>query len=128
MKIFDKVLFLVMLCTVLAVIVKAYKSINVSATDMGINFIRERTTSSGTLLDPLGEVAVNSIEDVHLFVTADNVQIDYGRIQLIWNYEDFLDEVYDTPLEAIGITREVRPSTGELIVYYHGEELPRRAR
>ncbi len=107
---------------------KTGASIDKQSTTRNLNFIAEHVNASGKLIDYTGDICVSSISDIKLFVDDnEKVKIKYGKIDLEWDWEDFLQNDLTGVLEVCGITRTIDKKTGKLRVYYKGNELERWA-
>lgn len=94
-----------------------------------ILYIRSFMTSSGTLNDFQNKIGMKDPEtDIKWYKTDDEIRIEFGRIFLTWEPEDFYAEENLQLLSSIGITTEIQKGTDgvrTLHVFYHGEELER---
>lgn len=102
-----------------------YYSVAINATDRNIEVIKEHMNSSGKLVDIKNEIAVNSIDDVKLFVTEDEVRIEFGRLVLNWTPEKFATQEVQDTLETIGFEVKFKGDPVKMYLYYHGEEVER---
>lgn len=101
--------------------------ISKNATVRNLEYIAKHVNSAGSLVDYTGDIGVNSIADIKLYVTSKEIRIEYGKILLTFTEEDFLSEEYTALLGKVGITRQINKKTGLLEVFYHGVKLERWA-
>lgn len=103
---------------------------NKNSTYTNIEYIKGMMTSSGKLNDFSNKIAMHDPKtDIKWFMTDKEVRIEFGRIILDWEKEDFFKEENLTHLSTIGITAEIIPdkATGvkKLHIYYQGLEIER---
>lgn len=113
---------------VIGIVYRFYQIQNKTSTDVNLEYIKEHTAASGKLIDPHNEIGVASIDDIRLYVSKEEVSIQYGKVLLEWDYADFIDEGNRADLGYIGITWKLHKETEELKVYYKEEELQRYAK
>ena len=102
--------------------------IDKQSTERNLKFIADHVNSSGRLIDYTGEICVRSADDIKLYVDDNKkVKIKFGKIDLEWNWDDFLSQDIDSILDICGITRVINKKTGRLQVFYKGKELERWA-
>jgi hypothetical protein len=86
-------------------------------------------TSSGKLNDFQNKISMHDPEtDIKWYKTSDEITIEFGRIILTWEPEDFYKQDNLDQLASIGITTEIKQSkdgTKTLHLYYLGQELER---
>lgn len=94
-----------------------------------ILYIRSFMTSSGNLNDFQNKLGMHDPEtDIKWFKTDKEIRIEFGRIYLTWEPEDFYAKENLDLLSTIGITTDVKSEKDGrkvLHLYYHGEEIPR---
>lgn len=102
-----------------------YGNASERTTTSSIDFIRRHMNNQGRLIDYNGEIKVETVEDIKLFVTEKKIKIKFGKIDLVWKAKDFELPETKEALAKIGITMDRDPKTERLRVYYRGEELTR---
>lgn len=103
---------------------------NKNSTYENIDYIRGFMTSSGTLNDFSNKIGMHDPEkDLKWFMTDKTVRIEFGRIVMEWEKDEFLSDDNLTHLSTIGITADVQTDkdTGKkkLHLYYQGTEMER---
>lgn len=102
---------------------------NQNSTYSNIKYIRSFMTSSGKLNDYSNKLGMHDPEtDIKWYKTDDEIRIEFGRIYLTWEPEDFYAQENLDALETIGFTIEInKDSDGNKVLhlYYMGEEVER---
>ena len=94
-----------------------------------ILYIRSFMTSSGNLNDFQNKLGMHDPEtDIKWFKTDKEIRIEFGRIFLTWEPEDFFAQENLDLLGTIGITTDIKKEKDGrqvLHLYYRGTEIPR---
>lgn len=102
---------------------------NKNSTASNIKYIKSFMSSSGQLRDYANKIGMHDIkEDIRWYKTSKEIRIEFGRIYLTWEPEDFFTKEVKESLETIGFTMtDVKNKDGEevLRIYYQGEEIER---
>lgn len=102
---------------------------NQNSTKKNIEYIRSFMSSSGQLRDYSNKLGMHDPEeDIKWYKTKDEIRIEFGRIFLTWEPEEFYDEENLKSLETIGFTIKIKVSkNGEKVLhlYYMGNEVER---
>ncbi len=100
-----------------------------NSTYKSIEYIRSFMTSSGKLNDFQNKIAMHDpATDIKWFKTDDEIRIEFGRIRMTWEPEDFYVKENLELLETIGISIKIKEDADGnkvLHLYYQGEELER---
>lgn len=100
-----------------------------NSTYKNIEYIRSFMTSSGTLNDFQNKLGMHDPStDIRWFKTDKEIRIEFGRIYLTWEPEDFYVQENIDLLGTIGFTIDIKKGKdgiSTLHLYYHGEEIPR---
>lgn len=112
---------------VLAVLLFWYQN-NLNATDAHIEYIRSFMTSTGKLNDFQNKLGMHDpLKDIKWYKNEDEIRIEFGRMILTWEPEDFFTEDTQEKLNSIGIRWDILKE-GDLKVlhiYYRDQEIPR---
>lgn len=105
-------------------------NIQQQSTYKNIQYIKSFVTSSGKLNDYQNKIGMHDPEtDIKWFKTNDEIRIEFGRIYLTWEPEDFYKEENLEQLATIGITTKIKEDdksgSKTLHLYYHDKELER---
>lgn len=102
---------------------------NQNSTYQNIEYIRSFMTSSGKLNDFSNKLGMHDPEtDIKWYKTDDEIRIEFGRIYLTWEPEDFYKQDNIDALGTIGFTVEIKKdSDGNKVLhlYYMDEEVER---
>lgn len=103
---------------------------NKRSTYENIDYIRSFMTSNGRLNDFQNKLGMHDpATDIKWFKTEDEIRIEYGRIVLTWEPEDFFTEDNTEHIATIGFTYDIKYEGIERIptlhLYYCGEEVER---
>ena len=103
---------------------------NRNSTYNNIEYIKGFMTSQGKLNDFSNKLGMHDPNtDIKWFMTDKEVRIEFGRIILDWEKEEFFDQANLDHLSTIGITTEIKEDEKThvkvLHVYYCGMELER---
>lgn len=105
---------------------------NKNSTDSNIAYIKSFMTSSGQLRDYANKLGMHeTTEDIKWYKTNKEVRIEFGRISLTWDPEEFFKKETLDILEGIGFTiKNAKDKEGNevLKVYYQGVEIERWVR
>lgn len=100
-----------------------------NSTYANIEYIQGFVTSSGKLNDFQNKIGMHDPEtDIKWFKTNKEIRIEFGRITLTWEPEDFYDQHNLDMLATIGITTKIKKSADgrqTLHIYYLDQELER---
>lgn len=102
-----------------------YYTVVVNATDRNMQVILDHMNSAGVIVDIQNEIAVNGVEDLKLYVTDKEIEIEFGRLTLEWTPEVFAQPETQQKLSMIGITYKVYGEPKKLHVFWHDEEIER---
>ena len=112
---------------VLTVLLFWYQN-NLNATDAHIEYIRSFMTSTGKLNDFQNKLGMHDpLKDIKWYKNEDEIRIEFGRMILTWEPEDFFTEDTQEKLNSIGIRWDILKE-GDLKVlhiYYRDQEIPR---
>lgn len=102
---------------------------NKNSTYSSIEYIRSFMTSSGNLNDFQNKLGMHDpATDIKWYKTDKEIRIEFGRVFLTWEPEDFYQKENLDLLGTIGITAEIQEDadgTKVLHLYYKGVELER---
>lgn len=118
----------VMIMIIASLIYYLYYSVAVNSTAHNIQVIKDHMNSSGVLVDIRNEIAVDSVDDVKLFVTEEEVRIKFGRLILNWTPEEFATKEVQEELNSIGFEVKFKGEPVKMYLYYQGEEVERWVR
>lgn len=100
-----------------------------NSTVTNIDYIKSFMSSSGKLNDYQNKIGMHDPKtDIRWYKTDDEIRIEFGRIYLTWEPEDFYLEENLQHLETIGITTKIKKNKEgikTLHIYYMGEEIER---
>lgn len=100
-----------------------------SSTYSNIAYIRSFMTSSGKLNDYQNKIGMKDPEtDIKWYKTDKEIRIEFGRIYLTWEPEEFYKQENLDNLSSIGITTKIISGDDNkktLHLYYQGEEIER---
>ena len=117
-----------MIMIIASLIYYLYYSVAVNSTAHNIQVIKDHMNSSGVLVDIRNEIAVDSVDDVKLFVTEEEVRIEFGRLILNWTPEEFATKEVQEELNSIGFEVKFKGEPVKMYLYYQGEEVERWVR
>lgn len=124
--------FIVIPCCMVIVasgIYLAYYTNGQNSTYRNIEYIRSFMSSSGQLNDYSNKLGMHDPdEDIKWYKTKDEIEIQFGRIIMSWEVEDFYNKDNLTALESIGFTTKIiegKDNVKTLHLYYMGEEVER---
>lgn len=99
------------------------------ATARGIDYIASYMTKSGELRDYSNKIGMHDpTTDIKWFQTDDKIKIEFGRVYLTWEPDDFYEDETEKQLEKIQMTRKIiykKDGTKEVKIYYQGREIER---
>ena len=102
---------------------------NKNSTTSNIAYIKSFMSSSGQLRDYSNKIGMHDpAEDIKWYKTNKEVRIEFGRIYLTWEPDDFFTQENLDAIGGIGFTIKYRKSdTGDevLHIYYQGKEVER---
>ncbi len=102
---------------------------NQNSTYNNILYIRSFMNSSGKLNDYSNKLGMHDPEtDIKWYKTKDEIRIEFGRIFLTWEPEEFYKEDNLTLLSTIGFTIEIKEDSNgvkTLHLFYMGKECER---
>ena len=100
-----------------------------NSTYTNIEYIKGFMSSSGQLNDYQNKIGMHDPKtDLKWYKTDDEIRIEFGRIFLTWEPEDFYKQENLDQLQTIGITTKIKKDsagTKTLHIYYMGEEIER---
>lgn len=112
---------------VLSILLFWYQN-NLNATDEHIEYIRSFMTSTGKLNDFQNKLGMHDpLKDIKWYKNEDEIRIEFGRMILTWEPEDFFTDDTQEKLNSIGIRWDILKE-GDLKVlhiYYRDQEIPR---
>lgn len=100
-------------------------SVKYNATADTIHFIAEHFNNRNEIVDYYNEIGVKSIDDIHFIMKGQNVTIQFGKLKLDWKLKNFVKEENQKLLKTIHIEIFKDKTTGELRLFYKGEEIER---
>lgn len=105
---------------------------NKNSTYENILYIQSFMNNSGKLNDYSNELGMHDPEtDIRWYKTKDEIRIEFGRIYLTWEPEEFYAEENLVLLSTIGFTIEIREDSDgvkTLHLFYMGKECERWVR
>lgn len=94
-----------------------------------IEYIRSFMSSSGKLNDYSNKLGMHDPEkDIKWYKTDKEIRIEFGRIYMTWEPEDFYSDEVQEALGSIGFTTEIKKNkegVKVLHLYYMGKEVER---
>lgn len=91
-----------------------------------MQFIYEHFNAAGTLIDYHNDISMkNPEEDIKLFVKGKNVILRFGKIEMQWKMEEFVEQQNLENLRRIHITAFRDKETGRLRLFYKNTEIQR---
>ena len=105
-----------------------YYNVVINSTATNIKLIKEHMNSSGTIVDIQNEIGVQSVEDIKLFVTTEEVRIQFGKLVLNWSPKNFAKSETQEQLSQIGFEIQFKGEPPKMYLYWHGAEVERWVR
>lgn len=97
-----------------------------NSTATGIDYIKGFMSSSGKLNDYQNKIAMkNPAEDIKWYMTEKEIRIEFGRVILTWEPEDFITSENLEHLRQIGFEITYNKNSKTIKLYYNGEEIER---
>lgn len=102
---------------------------NKNSTLSNIEYIRSFMSSSGQLRDYSNKIGMHDVDkDIKWYKTNKEVRIEFGRIYLTWEPDEFFTQDNLDRISTIGFTvKYVKSKSGDEVInlYYQGSEIER---
>ena len=105
-----------------------YYQVAEGSTNENMQVIRDHMNNKGELVDYRDEIGVKSVDDIKLFVTEDEVRIEFGVLVLTWTPEKFAEKETQDALALIGFETKFEGDPVKMYVYWQGERVERWVR
>lgn len=115
----------VMILAIGTMIYYFYDQVANGATNENMQVIKDHLNSSGVLVDTRNEIGVKSVDDIKLFVTEDEVRIEFGYLILTWTPKQFAKKETQEALELLGFEVKFEGDPVKMNVYWQGEKIER---
>lgn len=115
----------VMILAIGTMIYYFYDQVANGATNENMQVIKDHLNSSGVLVDTRNEIGVKSVDDIKLFVTEDEVRIEFGYLILTWTPKQFAKRETQEALELLGFEVKFEGDPVKMNIYWQGEKIER---
>lgn len=115
----------VMILAIGTMIYYFYDQVANGATNENMQVIKDHLNSSGVLVDTRNEIGVKSVDDIKLFVTEDEVRIEFGYLILTWTPKQFAKKETQEALELLGFEVKFEGDPVKMNIYWQGEKIER---
>lgn len=115
----------VMILAIGTMIYYFYDQVANGATNENMQVIKDHLNSSGVLVDTRNEIGVKSVDDIKLFVTEEEVRIEFGYLILTWTPKQFAKKETQEALELLGFEVKFEGDPVKMNVYWQGEKIER---